>query len=544
MGKKWSKVKRNGLLLILAIILILNNNYAYAQLVDALPIYGEIDGGKDSPFKGADITWTEPSYADPFNHRDFEQEPTVGGQVYYLPPGVLAREQRIHSNYSANTDACAACHFTHTALGPSLLQWPSVYEACISCHDGTLGDYTYDVLSGLIRQEVEDGGGKSRTFGGLFGDNMKIADINNTVYNPDSLSNHMPDGTVRISAPAAPGGEPDLDDNEVLGCVSCHTPHGQGGNARILNPDPNKLRFKQYRDYLKAGTPVINDEYVRYLKPVPSADSNVFKDNEDIINWIPGYPYASLTKIIIADNLYDMTTKPRVQLENGVLTLITTDYFLEPEDYQINYREGTVTLSQEAMDLKQWRDVYAIYVPGIYIAMEIENYLQSNEIVTYLAKDKNNRPTSINEFCEACHYDYNTEHVNDDNPTVNPRTGVVEPYGSAKVNTGKNSQAYRHQVGNQWVDEEWGREATPPVIKFSQDGENKIITCLTCHVAHGVDKEYWKDTNEGYLDFPEDDDGYVYDQNPSSALKRLPNMAVCEACHQMKYAAEGRTGPN
>lgn len=513
MGKKWSSLKVFGFLIVALIIIIVKYNNAYAQLSVALPVYGEIVGGKDSPFKSDAITKLEPSYADPFNHRNFQEQPTVGGMVYYLPPGVMTHEQRIHSNYTANTDACAACHFTHTALGPSLLQWPSIYDACISCHDGTLGDYTYDVLSGLIRQGGP--GERIRTYGGLFGDNMKVANINDAVYNPDTLSNHMPDGSLTLGA--AWGG--DENSTEIFTCVSCHTPHGQGGNARILNPDPNKIRFKNAKDN--------PNEFVRWLDRVAE---NVYQAPE--INWIQGYPYTNLTKIIISKD------DPLVELDNGVLKIISgeTD-FLNPEDYEINYREGKVTLSANAMVLKQDREVHAIYVPGIYVAMEINNYMTANETVTYLAKDKNGRPTSLNSFCGICHLDYNTEHFQE--AIINPRTGITEPHASAGNATGTYTQAYRHQVGNRWVDEDWGRDETPSVIKFAYDEDTRIITCLTCHLAHGVDKEYWNDTKGDY-DFPEDQ----VDVNPSSTLKRLPNMAVCEACHQMKYAKEGRTGPS
>ena len=43
----------------------------------------------------------------------------------YLPNETNPASYRIHSNYAKNTDACASCHATHTAVGDSLLQWYS-----------------------------------------------------------------------------------------------------------------------------------------------------------------------------------------------------------------------------------------------------------------------------------------------------------------------------------------------------------------------------------------------------------------------------------
>ncbi|GAV25924.1 doubled CXXCH domain protein, partial [Carboxydothermus islandicus] len=79
---------------------------------------------------------------------------TVDGVTYYpneiyLPNEANPAQYRIHSNYSKNTDACAACHATHTAVGGSLLQWGSVYDTCMACHDGTIST-TYDVERGVI----------------------------------------------------------------------------------------------------------------------------------------------------------------------------------------------------------------------------------------------------------------------------------------------------------------------------------------------------------------------------------------------------------
>lgn len=49
-----------------------------------------------------------------------------------------ASPEPIHGSYSLTSDACAACHRSHTAEGPNLLRTPtSQLTLCASCHDGS-----------------------------------------------------------------------------------------------------------------------------------------------------------------------------------------------------------------------------------------------------------------------------------------------------------------------------------------------------------------------------------------------------------------------
>ena len=98
----------------------------------------------------------------------------------YLPNEGTPADYRIHSNYAATTDACASCHSTHTAVGEALLQWGTVYDTCMACHDGSVST-TYDVKGGQIANTGMP------TFGGVFGDAYTDP------ANPKSLSNHKSD---------------------------------------------------------------------------------------------------------------------------------------------------------------------------------------------------------------------------------------------------------------------------------------------------------------------------------------------------------------
>ncbi len=52
-------------------------------------------------------------------------------------PVKIARADNPHGNYVATTDACAACHRTHTGLGsPILFTTDQGDDFCYNCHGG------------------------------------------------------------------------------------------------------------------------------------------------------------------------------------------------------------------------------------------------------------------------------------------------------------------------------------------------------------------------------------------------------------------------
>ncbi|HWJ02102.1 MAG TPA: cytochrome c3 family protein, partial [Verrucomicrobiae bacterium] len=140
-----------------------------------------------------------------------------------LGPGYVTGTTRIHSNYQQNTNACAACHAIHTAVGEMLLQWKDDQATCDACHDGTLGDKTYDVYDGTIGAPTTG----MQTWGGAFQETAIGA--------PGSASMHNVGEALAIGA--APGG--DFANRAVdtskwsaeFTCTSCHDPHGTGGNG-------------------------------------------------------------------------------------------------------------------------------------------------------------------------------------------------------------------------------------------------------------------------------------------------------------------------
>ncbi|MDI6811989.1 MAG: cytochrome c3 family protein [Desulfitobacteriaceae bacterium] len=352
----------------------------------------------------------------------------------------------IHSNYSANTDACASCHATHTAVGANLLQWADTSTACMACHDGTVTT-TYNVKAGQIANTA------TKTSGGLFG-----------IGTETGLSHHNVTGGLTTSA--AMGGSENSATVDVNGkwstpfsCAACHSPHGQGGNSRILSADPNGW--------------ALQNKVVGETLAVTTAGTTYTAAKA---NWIAGYPYSDNTKIYV--NASPVTT-----------------------GFTINYRTGVVTFSPA---IATSAVVKADYVPGIHVVMNVTNKLLVNEAVAYTG--------GVNQFCGACHTDYNTS-------TVAGQTG------SGHTLTGQYRSAYRHQVGMTWDDAVRGTNVIAgSTLKFeSVSGTQGKVMCLTCHYAHGTDDAFAGGTTS--------------DTGRSTALKRQVNMSVCETCHQKGAAS-------
>ncbi len=378
------------------------------------------------------------------NQADFASTPKVfnpdGTSNYpneiYLPNESDPAQYRIHSNYTATTDACASCHATHTAVGESLLQWGTVYDTCMACHDGSVTT-TYDVKAGVI------GTSAMSAFGGAFG---TLEDQKN-----NSGSNHNVTGSMDIyAAPGGPGtanievaannptvhGQVETDKNVSwdveFGCQSCHSPHGQGGNARILNPDVNGFAWSQYNKGVWTST-----NHGTQKVPVQMAGNVGVTDyNVDGVNdtWILGYPYSY--------NIY----------VNG--TAVTTGF-------KISNADGTTKIT---FDTAPTGAVTATFQPSLVVKMNVQNYLKADESVQHVS--------GLNAFCGACHTDYNTQ--------------AAAASGSGATLTGQYTEAYRHQVGMNWY--------SPFPTGTNMKLENGKVTCETCHVAHGTNETYWGKT--------------------------------------------------
>ncbi|HEX3015992.1 MAG TPA: cytochrome c3 family protein [Desulfobacteria bacterium] len=375
----------------------------------------------------------------------------------YLPNEGNPAQYRIHSNYAATTDACASCHATHTATGEALLQWGSVYDTCMACHDGTVTT-TYDVQNGKI------GTTGVSSAGGMFGDSSGSG----------SASNHYANGAINIyAAPGGPGtaGTPAPSWDKEFGCQSCHSPHGQGGNARLLNPDVNGVAKANHKTNI-----ALADEGGYYISSTND-------------RWLTGHSYP-------------------VVIRDGGATV-------DSAKYEINNVAGYTKVT--FVNYAPTGTLTADFYPALQVKMNIANYLTTNESVVPVS--------GLNAFCGACHKDYDTSSVR------NPASNLNGTY----------TDAYRHAVNFTRNSAQKDKLAKLNMKMETRDGKY-YATCETCHVAHGTNAQYWQDSlkvaNGGTL--PQ---GFEADKLKeiagSSALKRLPNMATCEACHAKGAASQG-----
>ncbi len=401
------------------------------------------------------------------------------GQIY-LPPGSGGAPgyAAIHSNYTANTDACAACHAPHTANGDSLTQWDTfsnsagLTNVCLACHDGTV-TATYNVVNGTV------GNTSTPSNGGLFAIYKDGAQAT-----ADSASQHNVFSGLTIGGAAFGGATTATADSNgswdgTFDCTSCHSPHGQGGNSRILTPDPNDVN----------STTTIT---LTWSTTIDGTNSGwVFPASE---RPILGYPYGVTFK---DGGTTNSTIKLRFSTDTTVPVVWGIQGSSSPTD--------TVT---------------AIFTPVLQVNFTIANKLTSAETVSY--------NYGINTFCGACHTDYDTEAI------YLATTNL--PGGNTSVSNlnGTYSQHTRHAVGYQFFG------AIPAgTLKFQsytdhgQTAQANTVTCLTCHFAHGVDQSRWaiSATTSGIAAYNSAETA------GSSRLKRLPNMGVCEACHDKEDGA-------
>jgi predicted CXXCH cytochrome family protein len=427
---------------------------------------------------------------------------SAGGVATYNSPAVPKIENNtvngdnnvpIHSAYSKTTDACQSCHAIHTSNDTSgtLLQWTDPQTACFACHDGTVGT-TYNVVLG-----THSGGTVNSA--GLFGTvAMKTAD--------PSLSSHaMSSGATEVSTSSAPGGsENDVtkdangDWTTAFECVACHDPHGTMGNARILNPNVNG-----YATQARATMAAADAKG----ETLTSTDQLTYQAKKGY--WMTGHGY-----------------DPAVYIDD---VTATAGFKVDPLNGRIIF----------ATALGSSQVVKVLYSPGLIVNMTIANKLTTTETVKY--------QNGINTFCGACHTDYNNQ---------GKTSGVNGVGGAYKQLLGTYQAAYRHSVG-------FTRTATTtdpgfadgtdansldsayPGLKFDTSNPKAPATrvptadCLTCHYAHGTSDSFIASslTAQGTIglfggtNVAGDPILKTYDTARSSALKRLPNMGVCQACH-------------
>ncbi|KNZ70540.1 putative multiheme cytochrome c [Thermincola ferriacetica] len=415
------------------------------------------------------------------------------------------RTQRTHGEYQNNTNSCASCHQTHTGASKDLLFKMGVYNTCTACHDGTLGFYNV-----FATKNIDGSLPTAGTFGGTMDGNASV---------------HLAEGYIEHAL--APGGNlmKTGTNNGAWGdkfdCASCHSPHGSYSD-RLLHYNPNGMAtvsianggqkvsdsvydalpqasatspdFVVYRTTADAvgvtqettGTPIIV-----LMKKVQNADKT-YSYVMDKTPWLYGYPYYSAPHYTA---FWDANNKELN--EKGIEV-----------EYGLSYAKGDVNLAVRA-------DISRVYVvklggpakqkDGTIIDMPMQKIADFGGVAITKVNpdiyDEAGYGVAIGKYCGACHVDYLAASAGNRKDYVN--------------GTGMYTTAFRHTTNND------------------------RYTCLKCHFAHGTDVTVMKDANDWTVDrlvaAGKTDQAtakaYLLDKNPSSALKRYTNMAVCWKCH-------------
>lgn len=156
------------------------------------------------------------------------------GGVYSNIADAFPPNEHAHKYFASDTNRCASCHSTHTAVGAKLLRAATVDATCKTCHGGTGAKYQVD------KGETAGPGGTTLvTLGGKFG---KYFNASFPGTNPTSVHNV---GLAGVTLSTAPGGNGSGAGawTEPLGCGSCHTAHtDKSYQYRLLRKSlPNAL---------------------------------------------------------------------------------------------------------------------------------------------------------------------------------------------------------------------------------------------------------------------------------------------------------------
>jgi len=475
---------------------------------------------------------------------------TVDGSVY--------KTQRTHGEYANNTNSCASCHQTHTAASKDLLFKEGVYNTCTACHDGTLGFYN-------VYQPSTAG-----TFGGTKDGNASM---------------HLATGVTRISA--APGGNDGIGTTplaedvfkedawvSIFDCASCHAPHGSFSD-RLLHYNPNNM----------ANTPIANGgqklvgydiQDVSVIAGVYGLDADV-PDNvvvkstagaEGITGEAADTPvivaYKQVPRDVVnnktlapgADGKQDVDSnrKPLWQLgRDKTPWLYGYDYLATGKVYYTSFK--SVAGAVYEMDVKYGKAYAKMPASATFTFDDVK---KADIALTYVVKLGGIIPTTTDSSGKTVtDVDMNMVEIDAD-----PNTAGFQDFGGVKiyrvnpdiydeagygVAIGKYCGAchtdYRAQsAGNRKQNTGTGMFSTA----FRHTTDNDRYTCLKCHFAHGTDVTIMKDAQDNDVDFLKTQPGwdetkakaYLLDKNPSSALKRYTNMAVCWKCHTDSKASQ------
>lgn len=387
---------------------------------------------------------------------------------YVNPVSSLAGGQVGNSVQAAatiNTDACAGCHRVHVAAAGdgTLLREASVTQLCLDCHNGT----------GSVL-DVQDG--KRLSALGATGQTAAGTALNGggfTFFKEKPVTSKHPVGTGIVqawgSAGQAPGQLGIFDTTQsakgsALDCASCHDPHGSK-NYRLLNESIG-------------GNPV---SVLAFAPTTPSGGAPGFTNNE-----------------------FGPTPPTGIGTNN-------------PEKYTVAYY-GSAGLNDSG-GFRSSASFRAPAGPGDASNNGV-TLLCGSCHTAYPSPDAtdNTFPTAHRHRTEMAWTEGPNEGLKN-SPAIPWSTTTTAVTGAGPVGTTVNSVALRlasSKTGAPSPGPQQGSAQSPNGV-----GDQTIVTCLTCHNAHGSSAQMTGFATPS-LTTPATD----------TTLLVADNRAMCESCHQ------------
>jgi predicted CXXCH cytochrome family protein len=469
--------------------------------------------------------------------------------------------QPVHTNFALNTNSCASCHMTHTAAGGNQLFRPGRSLTCLACHDGTMGFLNVlappDVLVGSYGGSIA--AGTFAVFGSVYSPSIHNVDL-------------FPLTARRAHLFDAPGGRGDGTGERgawlpELACTSCHAPHGSF-SIRLLHFNPNQIAVRPRVDSVVYG--VYGGLYQRSAATNLRVDSGVFDAVSQVWRypvtglpsgpWVYGYSEAHLVAGVripqywtrIYHSGWDPNTvhggvyaDPTVNVGEAFADNLLTRHFT------INAATGEVMQSAAQRNVlleRLQRSPFNLSAAGAAAAelrIDVAQGLQvraraaaryqgdlvsGSRAVDFLDHTSYEAP-AYNLFCSACHTDYL--------PAITAAEQRQRGMGA-----GIYSVRYRHSVnivsasvyGSVYMSVYGWTTFSGNSLTGVPAGTSDRVLCVSCHFAHGSDTRLMlyadgtRVTSGSGLAGSPTDPAQV-DRNPSSALKRFINAAVCRTCH-------------
>lgn len=408
-----------------------------------------------------------------------------------------------HQNFKANTDGCASCHTTHTAVGPKLLSGASTYITCTNCHNGT--ESVYDVKLGQVGSTDAATTTYTNSNAGLFEGNVTVG---------MAKSRHVADSGTNIDM-ANYGSNGNYSGTNIFTCAGCHDPHkkladysgnGTQYNARLLKVAPKVVYNSDSKAVLSNGAAGV---------PAGTGSASIVKSTNtaSVLSGTWGYM-----------NIYPQT--PNLYIRTGAAAPYTYTV-VDPSTYTFNATSGVFTFTSGYSTANTYVASYWAKAPLVTVSYSNYRVTTPNataaEVATY-------SDTNFNNWCSTCHNDFGLSN-------------------DAKVAVGDYTMKYRHAVSKS--DQGMAQAAKsgtflPKINGVALTGASSInlpttpltgsagnILCVTCHYAHGTKATSVVNSDNVTISTAGTANGATQASwTNTSRLLRYDNRDTCEACHQ------------